>query len=1109
MNERRLLSIQIEEAKNDRARLAQLDQQLIGRSEFGALRYVIAGHVNRLRKAEEARAPLAAAVARFGISKPDDRWLFQYAISDESYAKLQSQVCSSAAMGRLFSGWNPAYFVLWAAEWFRRNHPGGMRRWADLEGVLGAKLDHSHWRELTKLGLACWGRNVIQSDSVRYFLSTLAREGGFPSAALSSENQGWARSVLASMVAALLAEDPVSEARALEIARSQQGRIPEIFSDDDFLQLCADLALQIARLLRRANAKAESAGIPVAAWLDANESGWREALPIPRDSKRSKLLDELMTVKAHRLPKGYLEATRYLVRSEDVWMEALQLELDGELTDVLDRRISRGSGRLWAYASGELNRYLAGELAYLDPVVDEKVWLRSSGRSDTLHKVPFSCPIELELRTSDKDELKLAIPGGAPVRGQILVFTIEREKDGEPIELLLRGTGSGKYQHEQIVAAVPKDWVIQTTSDCENVEDFGIAPNGAVLWRISGGALIVTSTGDSYRVLCGQAADGVDAMSIEAATLPSFVTPDNSQTEVFIGPIKVRLTEGFKQVATTNRLFVRGVGESKWSRFEGSPGYGYLDLAWREGNIVRASRRVLLFPERSSIQISGTGSQTRYTWNGGHNWTLDVAADAPVRPVPGQRALVARRHGGLQRRFHARVDWRDGVTSNAPGIFLDFPCGAGISDWEGRIVSPGMRLTLTELRSLQAYADGRMSVFGDLIDDNGRVVTGTELIWSFDKEMPLAVMEPELRSLLSPYGPSACVKLGMLDGIEAYWIIHQFEPPVQLLDRGLQSQIAIAEDAAELCVRSISRYSREIRLCQYSLVHDQNHQPVSLPNALPSPFLAYVRAGHSILTEPVWIENGSLPGRPCDELARVMLADPESSSSQDFLETLAAENPPARSSLEAVVRLISSLNGLPPKVFSVLEALPQHPLALIRLLGVAPPDMRQTILALDKGLPFAWYLLPRRLWQSAMREITADMDQRLLAEGVPDRDRYFGKMLADFRETLLRHQPCAHDMVFPCDSNDLKETVQSFLNANVDRLRPTAGSMFRDAGAPELPDFLKQLPDHCLETLDAPFAAAAAAAGAWAPNVRHIERIKTVNRRYPEYFRAAFAACLR
>lgn len=1109
MNERRLLKIQIEEARNDSDRLAQIDEQITGRYEFGDLRYVIAGHKIRLKKAEQARALLTAAVARFGIPKPDDRWLFQYAISDETYAKLQAQLRSSVAREGLFSGWAPAYFVLWAAEWFRRNHLGGVRKWADLETALGVTLVQSDWRELTKRGLACWGRNVIQGSSVRYFLSTLAREGGFPSAALSQDNQGWASAVLASMVSAMLAEDPVTEARALEIARSQRVRMPEIFSDEDFLQLCADLALQIARLRRRADAKAEAAGIPVAAWLDAHESGWREALPIPRDPKRSKVLDELMTVKAHRLPKGYLEATRYLVRSEDSWMEAVQLELNGELTDAVDRRISRGLGRLWVYASGELNRYLPGELAYLDPVADEKVWLQSSGRSDTLHKVPFPCPIELELRSSDMAELKLAIPGGAPIRSQILVFTIDREKDGEPIELLLRGTGSGKYQHETIIAAIPEEWGIETTSNDEKVEKFDMAPDGAVLWKISGGALIVSATGDSYRVLCGQAADGVDALSIEAEILPDFVNPDDRQTEVFVGPIKVRLTEGFKQVPTAGRLFIRSVGSSKWTRFENSSGYGYFDLAWREGNITRASRRVLLFPPGSSIQRSGTGSQARYILNGRHSWTLDVSSDAPVRPAEGGSVLVARKHGGLQRRFHARVDWRDGTSLNSPGIFLEFPCGAGISDWEGRIIPPGKRLTLGDLRSLHAYADGRMSVFGDLINDDGRVVAGTELNWSFDGKMPLAVIAQELRSLLSPYGPRACVKLGMLDGVEVYWTVHQFEPTVQLESRGLISQIAIAEDAAELCVRSLSKYSREIRLCQYSLADNGIHQPVSVPSSVHSPFLAYVRKGENILTEPVWIENDSSQGIPCDELAKVLLAEPVAPSLQGFLEALEAETPPAKSSLEAVVRLISSLDGLPPKVYSLLEVLPEHPLALIRVLGAAPPEKRQTILALDKDLPFAWYLLPRKLWRSTMAEIAADMDQRLVAAGVPDRDRYFTEMFATFRETLLRLQPSAHDLVFPHESIDLRDTVQSFLNANVDRVRPTSGSMFRDSGAPGLPESLKQLPDHCLETLDAPCAAAAAAEGAWSPNLRHIERIKTVNRRYPEYFRAAFAACLR
>jgi len=1108
MNERRLLELQIEEAKSDRARLSQIDDQLIGKPEFGFLRFLIAKHVTRLKKAEAARAPLAAAVTQFGIQIPDDRWLFQYAISDENFEKLQATVRGHASRGMLFAGWSPAYFVLWAAEWFRRNHPGGMRRWSDLEDALGTTLNQSDWRALTRRGLASWGRSVISGSSFRYFLSTLAREGGFPTAALSHGNESWASAVLAAMVSAMLAEEVVSEARALEIARSQQGRIPQIFSDEDFLQLCADLALQITRLRKRADSKAEIAGIPVAAWLDAYETGWRDTLPIPRDSKRTKLLDELMSLKAHRLPKGYLEATRYLVRSDGNWVEAVQLELDGELTDAVDRQISRGSGRLWGYASGELSRHLPGELAYLDPETDEKVWLQSSERRDTLHKVPFTCPIELELRTSDKAELKLAVPGGAPVRSHILVFTIDRERDGEPLELMLRGSGSGKYRHETIVVAVPDSWTVDPTNDGEAVEKLGVAAKGAVLWKVSGGALISSPADDGYRVLCGQAADGADTMVLEAAGFPDFVLPSEHQTEIFVGPLRIRLAEGLKQVSTNERLHFREVGSTRWKNFGHCPGHGFFDLAWREGDIIRASRRILLFPEGSSIQRSGTGSGTRYVCNSTLNWTLGVDSDAPVRSVDGGRILQARPQGEIQRRFQAHIDWQDGRDQEAPTMFLEFPCGAGFADWEGRLAPPGKRLTLGDLPSLHAYADGRMRIFGDLIDDDGLVVGGTELGWSFDGKMPLAVVEPELRALLSPHGPKAHVKLGMLDGVEQYWTVHQFEPAVRLESGSLQSQAAVADDGAAIFVRSLSKYSREIELGRYSLGDGGSHRPVPVPDSIHSPFLAYVRAEQAILTRPVWIENSSSPGVPCDELAKVMLEAPPTPAIDSFLEGLGADELPPKSSLDALVRLISSLDGLPPKIFRVLERLSDHPLAIIRALGAAKPDVRPSVLALEKSLPFAWCLLPRNFWASAMQEIASDMYQRLVAAGVPDPGRYYGDMLAEFRVTLLRLQPSAHDLVFPHDKMDLSRAAQSFLNANVDRIGPTSGSMFREKNFTGLPDIFLQLPDHCLETLDAPCAAAAAANGLWTPGRKEIERIKAVNRRYPEYFRAAFAASL-
>lgn len=1107
MSERRAFELQIEEAKNDRGRLRQIDDEINRRPELGSLRYRIAGHVNRLKKAEMARASLATAVSQFGIPHPDERWLYQYAISDEKFEKLQQVVTKAAEREELHCSWNPAYFVLWAAEWFRRYHPGGVRKWADLEAALGTCLPQSDWRNLTERGLACWGREVIKGSSFRYFLSTLAREGGFPAAALAHGNESWASSVLAAMVSAMLAEDFVSDQRALEIAQAQRGRIPAIFSDEDFIQLCADLALQIARLRKRADAKAAVAGIPVAAWLDAHESGWREALPISRN-ERSGLIDELLAVKAHRLPKGYLEATRYLVRSEESWVEAVQLELDGELSDAIDGLIPRGSGRLWAYASGELSRYIPGDVAHLDPSVGEKAWLQASGRTNALHQVPFTCPIELDLRSSDRSELRLAIPGGAAVRSRMLVFTIDRQRDGKPIELLFRGHGSGRFRQESVVVAVPTDWAVTATSDGETIAELGKGPGVSVLWEISGGALVTNPRGDVYRVLCGQAADYVDSIAIEGALMPNFVSPEDSQTDMFIGPLQIRLMENHKSLPTAHRLFTRPVDGGNWSRFDASVDRGHFELAWIEGNITRASRRILLFPRGSSLERTGVGAQARYTIISDAQWSLSVDDDAPVRSAENGTKLIARSHGELQRRFRAAVIWGGHGNKAASGILLEFPCGAGISDWEGRLSPPNARLTLRGLRQLQAHADGKMTVFGDLIDEDGSVVPGTELRWSFENEMPLAVLEPELRALLSPRGPRAFVKLGMLDGIEDYWSIHQFDPAVVQDSRGFYSPAPVTDEGASIRFRSLSRYPKEINAARYSLTDTGSHQPVPSPESVRGPFLCYVRARESILTTPTWFHAQAAPDAPCDVLAKVMLEE-QSGAVDEFLRELDHDQAPSRSALDALVRLIVSLDGLPPRVFRVLERLPNYPMALLRTLGAASPERRQTVLELDKSLPFGWYLLPAHTWQVAMQEIVGGMNERLNVARVPDPDRYFGEMLADFRRTLLLAQPCAHDLVFPGNAPDLTQAAQVFLNAHVDTVKPTSGSIFRDAGIAGLPRSFQSLPDHCLETLDAPCAAAAAANGDWVPQERHIERIKTVNRRYPEYFRAAFAASMR
>ncbi|MFN3337973.1 MAG: hypothetical protein ACK42I_10805, partial [Thermomicrobium sp.] len=312
-------------------------------------------------------------------------------------------------------------------------------------------------------------------------------------------------------------------------------------------------------------------------------------------------------------------------------------------------------------------------------------------------------------------------------------------------------------------------------------------------------------------------------------------------------------------------------------------------------------------------------------------------------------------HTALSRRFEVKVAFEEAERSASAVMLLDFSCGAGISDWDGRLHAPGDRLTLERLKTLQAYADGKMTIFGDLIDDNGRVVQGTELRWSFEDELPLAALEPDLRSILSTQGPKAHVKLGMLDGVEAYWKIHQFEPAVVCDTRGYFSPVPIVAEGAEFCVRSLSAYANEKQLGTYSLSDGLGHQPVAIPASVHSPFLCYIRGGENILTRPVWIDTGTSSGIPCDRLAKAMLDGPFSQSLEEYVESLAATARPHSSSLEAMIRLIASLNGLPPRIFRVLELLPAHPKALLRTLGAAPPELRTTVLGLERGLPFSWF----------------------------------------------------------------------------------------------------------------------------------------------------------
>ncbi|MDE0948116.1 MAG: hypothetical protein OSA39_14930, partial [Sphingobium sp.] len=176
-----------------------------GDREVQALRFKAINKMRRLRNGAGSGGPHFAAP--YGIMATRDIALHGYRLEDEAFARLQADVVAMAAQGRLEQGYCPALFVLWAADWFRRCYRGDGLKWEALMEALGASIEQIYLRDVTEKGLRHWHRPFKTSEGDRrYFLGTLAREGGFPVAAVEQGGKGWARDMLAGIVAPLLAD---------------------------------------------------------------------------------------------------------------------------------------------------------------------------------------------------------------------------------------------------------------------------------------------------------------------------------------------------------------------------------------------------------------------------------------------------------------------------------------------------------------------------------------------------------------------------------------------------------------------------------------------------------------------------------------------------------------------------------------------------------------------------------------------------------------------------------------------------------------------------------------------------------------------------------------
>lgn len=658
---------QIEACRGNAAALSEIEARLrsVSATWAGPLRLRV---INLRRQLTETSpsyfSPALAALATeaksqarrwgvpYGLPPSDGRPLFRYRLTTEAFGVLVRDLRMRVRTGGFTHREDEALFVIWAAEWFRRSFRGGQRRWSDIGEELGVTLTQAGWRALTDRGLSMWRLRPLQLNGVTHRLLNLARQGGFPVAAIEDGASGWAAAYLGHLVGVLLAEATPDADVAFGHAQALGGIVPIGWQHDDFFAVSADLALSIVTLRREAEAGGLLAGLPPSTWLDAHRPDWRDRLPLSINSAGSRrLIDGLMKAAVVRGGSGAVRVARIFRRVDGTWQPELQFELNGRLKGADLGLLDNSWSRLRMFATGKLARYVPGELAVLEPGEGNE-WVAAASRTLEPVNIPLDVGAEVELRGGDERVGRTIVLGqGAAIRASLLICRASDDVgEGIPEKLELVGTASGSYRSDPLYLLLPGGWKVEGIESGEQAEP--LDQSGAKrLWRLIGGGIVSSPEGDRYRLLAGQAREERDALALSGRMAGPLSSVDG--LPVYLGvPTPLLRERGRERAAVGGEISWRPLGTREWRLLGREQVCGACDFAWRDRTgLVRDRQAAIILPQGFEFAVQKAGDHTEVRISGG----IGSAALHPGSKI-GENHWRVRAHGADEAHVTVRLE---------------------------------------------------------------------------------------------------------------------------------------------------------------------------------------------------------------------------------------------------------------------------------------------------------------------------------------------------------------------------------------------------------------------------------------------------------------------
>ncbi len=1073
---------------------------------------------------------LQGVLADVGLTAPDGRPLHRYRVTNARFGELKAQIERLYRQGGAAGFVNGAgpVFVLYCAEWFRRDYDGGHYAWKLPYPPLFAGLSNPETRDLTHHGLRWWRRPRRYSNGQELRLRAVILEGGFPTRLL--ESNGAIANHLKGLIARLerRSETSLDEALALSVATTTN---LHQFENADFHLLCAELGLAILGLRKEAQMGAPD-GVSASLWLDSARPGWRDELPISLSGDGARrLLDDLVSERVERLTSD-AACTRLLIRNEAAWTTGISLGMRGEVA-IKSTDVSPSAGRLRVFAAGALAGVFAGDLGLLEPPTEVgEHWLCRPRGGELLAPFDVAQPVVMQLRAGDARPIELQWPKGEPRRSELLIFADERGDDAAtpPEQLTLIGTGSLNTRRRRVYLWTPGDFAVTTKVGGEAIEP--IWQGERRLFEVSGPIYAGSAAGSRYRVEVGAEKDTADLIGLAGSPLRGLWATDK-RVELWSGRPKLTARSGaIGQSPKAGQVRWRPLGTQFWSDWVRQPppeSSGLVEIDWPDETdsvtVTRDRRLAAIFPDGATITAKASGALgVAYALENLGGWTL-TPADPGLAFQSTSNGLLVHFTERPVRRLHLMLS-RPGLTRIAVTAPTRLKSG-GFARADGTLFGKSQRVMLDDLRGATAFADGKDRVYLDG-HGSGSAHVGFEdeiSLWSFSDDISRMLADGALDTEVD-------LELGNAEGRRL--TVGRYAAEVGI--RGGEVTIRNEPIPTDLdSVRELAGFS----LCNPGLTvlqsrswRERTAQPHwILPDELAGPGLVMLCEAGRVIGRPAF----HYASEPVDEsdlcrLARAaMMADYADRQAEidAVLDALADATPEASADRAYLMRLVCALGGVPASAFDVLNRWTLNTSAQAALLAAAANDEAQGHLwKLDRELPVMWGLLPIASWVKAFAAQTEEISQALAAGGLaPDQVAPIvhdaigrrGEGAANL-DPLLRLPLCyagaaGGDGV---GSTSLESAAQDWVRrtgdqAGIVETAAAKSSCFR-SGDSQIGDLLPATwPFHPVhwEGLDAACAAAISAAGRARPAPREFHRIRAAQAQEPLSFADLYAASLR